>query len=700
MKLNNLDMKSQFDEGVINSLSVMLLRKMGINENKSYLNESDITVLVREIQNSCYRIKQSRFEFRKSSSDFSREIVEVMDKDDDGKISMKEFLDFFGKRLAPQENFCEVVPSLDKSLSSCSLLKEAERKFDVVKGCVLSDYDGNKGKGGQVGEKRRVLGVGSKGLASNLRNEQPRSENLKENCKPMEIELTPKDDPGTPQPDANRYDSLRRTMKFENGSKRSINLAETCDDTSSKKQSNGDLEVNKLKMKPFVSFSRSIRDQVSKKSSDFYQSRKDLQPEYIKQSSFTDKTHDATLNLQKRITSENCFTKNLNEFNIKKVMSMHQVHDPIQINDPRYQKSSQKIKESEEEESEEEKEDKSILRRTMKINLNLTQIVNSDDSDSEVYTEGGKSEKSKLSKASKFVSFKENPVINLNRSVSSAENNAVGFSLGLNLSKVVDDVDEEDGNKITDFHQSIANEINSSQSSEGGRKIDVNFSNINSVHSKDNFSSSTLSPQDSAKVPKLRQQWSRSPKNYMAWGNNQPDLRGNNPQNRPNKLQNYNSINKGHEDRSFGLKKMNRSPVSMNKIQLQVGYGKRDALHTKIIERSGRSKSSNLKPVRGKRQFNSRIQNRRLNFNVLQEKSKSPENKNRSLKKSPLSKSTSNLARKRYKNKDATSNNSINLKFEEIERPIVNLFGGFDRNRGYNRRRYDAGGESYRLKKY
>lgn len=690
MKVNNLDMKSQFDKEMINGLSVVLLRKMGINENKSYLNESDIDILVRQIQNSCYRIKQSRFEFRKSTRDFSQELVNVMDRDNDGKVSMEEFLDFFTQRLSPLSSSCVAVPALSKNLSSASLAAAREREFDVL---VDSGYE--KVMGGNVENSNfskgndPVFGISSKESTAISMNVRARSDEFKENCEPCEPGMRYRQRPVVPSVKNGGPTLLRRTNKL-GVSNKSINFAETCDDFSSKNESKVDQEANSLQMKPFVSFSQSIRNQVSKNSLDIRGSTQLLKLDILKQIEVKKEEAAVSLNLQKKVTSESCFTKNIDENSpMKKVMSMHQVHEPEQA------EPTQKVvtsEESEEEESEYEREDKSILRRTVKINL--TQFVNSEDSESDAYSEGMRSEKSKLSKSSKFVSFKENPIKNHGSIMSLIETKKSKFNFNLNLSKIPDDI-KEDKTNVSDFDKSIANERgSSSNSSVEGRKIEVNFSHANSVYSNDNLSGSTLSPQDSAKVPRLRHNWTNKPRTYVAWDKKKEDSRSRSLRRDTEPDGNYSSYNHALRQKNFQLKNANRDTLtSSRKGQLLVKYGKRDALRANIIERSGRSKSSNLKPVIEREISKAKYGKRKLNFDCV---GKSED----SLAKQSLSKSTSYFGGGKYRNKETTSTDSLSLKYGGKRQYNCNLIDRYNGNAVPQRRTYEMGDESYRLKQY
>lgn len=149
------------DKEGIERILELLLTTIGIDPKKAFLSKEDIEKIVRDMLNSCYRIKQPRHEFLKGSQEYNKEVIGLLDKDRDGRVSMQEFKDYFLDRLSGNlTNSQPYLPFTRFDPMKSSLLSVRERRVDIRRSFGVRRENNTNGEIKLIGDlevKKRVV---------------------------------------------------------------------------------------------------------------------------------------------------------------------------------------------------------------------------------------------------------------------------------------------------------------------------------------------------------------------------------------------------------------------------------------------------------------------------------------------------------------------------------------------------------------
>lgn len=528
----------------INTITRKLFRNIGIDGQKTYLNEQDIELIVREMQNSCYRIRNPRHEFRKSHQEFSKEVISILDRDLDGKVSIDEFNNYFHNRLSGSlESSFSYLPETGFNPTKSSLFQVNESKFSLKKSSCFNFKP-------QIENRtRRPLNQIHENIE--IKNEFSYVHRQEERSCDVDVE-------------SERQNSLRKTNKVDIRASHVLNLNEM---VPSRNQSEADL--GKYTLQPFTSFSQGFNNLPNSKTQLLEQSVKSPKSG-AREVEYVLKENSNIVNIQKFENNRKKSGK-LNFDNFDKPRLLNNVN---QSHTPKYgyrERSPLKIKKFNRfrdlSKMTEFKEENNLRFSTFKrhnVQINLNQMANSDDSD--IVSVSSKRSKRSAISGNKFVSFQEKPVGSLNCSITSLERYKRKF-------------------EITDFEDSLTKVLPSPNRPVSGRIIEVNF---NETPNKEKKKKIEISPRVQplsdkrelilSEIPQKKSRpWIRDPlrkSHYIRDHSNEND---------------YNSFNLKHHT------PISQSKYSSSRNKFRVNYGLRDASKSKIIERNSRAKSSNVK---------------------------------------------------------------------------------------------------------
>lgn len=564
----NLSQGYQNDKKRIEQLTKTLLRKVGIQEQKTHLNEQDIELIVRHMQDSCYRIKYPRHEFRKSSKEFSNEVIEILDKDKDGRVSIEEFNDYFNDRLSgnlassfsylPDCGFNPVNSSLFQYKGNCDLKRSSNFNSGSYYNTGIENKENQQGRY----KNRQFSYIFEKSNGKNSNEENINEKNVQ----------------GIGN--NSRECSLRKTIKLDSEVK-NMNLLE-------RRKSNSQSRIENFTMKPFTSFSQCFNNENSK-NFNTSRSKESVLKEYSfkakntsinKDDDYVLKENFNTTNIEKNRVKYHPGKLNFDNLEKPKQLPLQPIEEKIHKWSGYKRNSQQPTKTYLFKEDNSNKEfnildNSNPISRTMddkenpmrlstfkkhNIQINLNLMPHSDDSDIEMAS-ASKSQKSGISR-NKYVSFQEKPIGSAECSPTSLEKYKKKF-------------------EVSNFDLSLSKKNQSNSDIYGsGQKIDVNFNE----EIKNNIK---ISPEyNKFSTEKNFISTKTSPEKFKPWVQN--------PLRKSHYVRDYSNEN---DYNSFNLQQRNSSLKKNTEKNFRVNYGHRDAKKSNIIERKSRAKSSNVKPT-------------------------------------------------------------------------------------------------------